>query len=244
MTESNELADEPAPTAEDEPDTAATEPKRTTGLRDQIRRQRTALLIIGAIALLIIGFGAGVLSAPDTGREAQPGPVDIGFAQDMSAHHTQAVEMAGMALTGTSDPAIRRLAYDILTTQQGQIGRMQGWLQVWDAPARGTDGYMSWMPMTGQHGHDGGLRKMPGMATPDELQQLRESHGDALDVLFLQLMLRHHQGGVSMLEYGAEHADTTEITVIAGQMLPTQLGESQLMTGMLADRGAEPLPMN
>ncbi|MEU1985509.1 DUF305 domain-containing protein [Nocardia sp. NPDC019395] len=222
----------------------------SAGWRAQLRAQRVPLLIIGAIALLVAGFGAGVLLAPDSADGDTPaGPVDIGFAQDMSAHHAQAVEMSGIALTGSTDPEVRRLAYDILTTQQSQIGRMQGWLQIWDAPARATGGYMAWMPQDEHagHGHDhgpAGMATMPGMASTDDLRRLRAAQGPELDTLFLQLMLRHHQGGVPMLEYGAEHAETTEIQTLAGQMLPAQAGESRLMTKMLTDRGAEPLPLN
>ncbi|NKY36951.1 DUF305 domain-containing protein [Nocardia speluncae] len=233
------------------PATEATEDRTqppAPGWRAQLRAQRVPLLIIGAITLLVLGFGAGVLLAPDTSGDDNPaGPVDIGFAQDMSAHHAQAVEMSGIALTGSDDPEVRRLAYDILTTQQSQIGRMQGWLQIWDAPARATGGYMAWMPQEEHagHGHDhggAGMAAMPGMATTDELRQLRAAQGPRQDTLFLQLMLRHHQGGVPMLEYGTEHADTTEIKTLSGQMLPAQEGESRLMTKMLADRGAQPLP--
>ncbi|WP_280399654.1 DUF305 domain-containing protein [Nocardia carnea] len=227
----------------------AGQPART-GWRAQLRAQRVPLLIIGAIALLVVGFGAGVLLAPDTtGDDTHAGPVDIGFAQDMSTHHQQAVEMSGIALNGSTDTDIRRLAYDILTTQQGQIGRMQGWLQMWDAPASATGGHMTWMPQDEHagHGHEhgaAGTATMPGMADADDLRRLRAARGQELDVLFLQLMLRHHQGGVPMLEYGAEHAETTEIHTLAGQMLPAQQGESRLMTKMLADRGAQPLPLN
>ncbi|GGL36375.1 DUF305 domain-containing protein [Nocardia jinanensis] len=239
-------------------DTSEAEPRPESGLRAQLRGQRTPLLIIAAIALLVIGFGAGVLLSPDDSGDSAPGPVDIGFAQDMSAHHTQAVEMSGIALLGSTDPAVQRLAYDILTTQQSQIGRMQGWLQMWGAPARGTDGYMGWMhdaQSADQHGgdghdHDSGMHEtgamaaMPGMASTEDIQRLRDARGTALDVLFLQLMLRHHEGGVPMLEYGAEHAGTGEISILAGQMLAAQQGEARLITDMLTARGGRPLPLN
>ncbi|WP_328391303.1 DUF305 domain-containing protein [Nocardia sp. NBC_00416] len=236
------------------PDPDATEAEARSGWREQLRGQRIALLIIAAIGLLVIGFGAGVLLSPDNSEDTPPGPVDIGFAQDMSAHHTQAVEMSGIALLGSTDPAVQRLAYDILTTQQSQIGRMQGWLQMWDAPARGTDGYMGWM-QSDEHGgdghdhgsgmhHTGSMAAMPGMASTEDIQRLRDARGAAQDVLFLQLMLRHHQGGVPMLEYGAEHADTGEIRILAGQMLAAQQGEARLITDMLTARGGQPLPLN
>ncbi|NUP29556.1 MAG: DUF305 domain-containing protein [Nocardia sp.] len=240
-----------------DPDTAAAEPRPESGLRAQLRGQRTPLLVIAAIALLVIGFGAGVLLSPDDSGGSAPGPVDIGFAQDMSAHHTQAVEMSGIALLGSTDPAVQRLAYDILTTQQSQIGRMQGWLQMWGAPARGSDGYMGWMhdeqsadAHGGHHEHGSGMQAtgamaaMPGMASTEDIQRLRTAKGAELDVLFLQLMLRHHEGGVPMLEYGAEHAETGEIGILAGQMLAAQQGEARLITDMLTARGGQPLPLN
>lgn len=232
------------------PEAGTPETGEPAGWRAQLRAQRVPLAIIGALALLVVGFGAGVLLAPDTGGDdLHAGPVDIGFAQDMSTHHQQAVEMSGIALNGSTDTDVRRLAYDILTTQQGQIGRMQGWLQMWDAPASATGGHMTWMPQDEHagHGHEhgtAGMSTMPGMASTDDLRRLRAARGQELDVLFLQLMLRHHQGGVPMLEYGAAHAETTEIETLAGQMLPAQQGESRLMTKMLADRGARPLALN
>ncbi|MFQ6393310.1 DUF305 domain-containing protein [Nocardia sp. KC 131] len=226
-------------------------------LSAQFRRQRTALVVIGAIGILLIGFAVGVLARIPLDRNAEPDPssVDIGFSQDMSAHHAQAVDMAGVALIGSTDNDVRRLAYDILTTQQAQLGRMQGWLQLWGEPMQNADGYMGWMTEpTGGHGHSGPastadhpmsgpMPTMPGMATNAEMTALRQATGPALDTMFLQLMLRHHQGGMSMIQYAAQHAETTAVRSFASTMETTQRGEAQLMTTMLATRGAPPLPV-
>lgn len=219
-----------------------------TGLRAQLRAQRTPLLVLAAIGLLVLGFAAGALvwTGADGDPDPTPGPVDIGFNQDMSAHHAQAVEMAGVALVRSTDPDVRRLAYDILTTQQSQLGRMQGWLQLWGAPARGADGYMGWMAghAHGDHTGHGAVSAMPGMAGATELAALRRAEGRALDVLFLQLMLRHHQGGLPMLQYAAEYAETTVVRGLAEKMSATQQGESRLITDMLTARGGSPIPLN
>nr|WP_281881130.1 DUF305 domain-containing protein [Nocardia sputorum] len=219
----------------------------------QLRRQRTALLALGIIGAMLIGFAIGVLARIplDGAKEPEPGPVDTGFSQDMSAHHAQAVEMAGVVLVRSTDTEVRRLAYDILTTQQSQIGRMQGWLQLWGEPAQGVDGFMGWMsePMDGHdHSgadmphHSGPVSTMPGMATPAELAALRQATSPKLDTMFLQLMLRHHRGGLPMIDYAAQHADTTAVRTLAETMATTQRGESDLMTTMLTARGAAPLP--
>lgn len=237
-----------AGTGADDRETAA-----ESGLGGQVRRQRTALLTLGIIGAILIGFAIGVLARiPLNGStEPDPGPVDVGFGQDMSAHHAQAVEMAGVLLVRSTDTEVRRLAYDILTTQQSQIGRMQGWLQLWGEPAQSVDGFMGWMaePMGGHdHSgadmphHSGPVSTMPGMATPAELAALRQATSPKLDTMFLQLMLRHHQGGLSMIDYAAQHADTTAVRTLAETMATTQRGESDLMTTMLTARGAAPLP--
>ncbi|WP_433756999.1 DUF305 domain-containing protein [Nocardia sp. CA-135398] len=232
-----------------EPDVASD----STGLGAQARRQRTPLLVLGAIGVLLIGFAVGVLARLplDSNSEPDPGAVDIGFSQDMSAHHAQAVEMAGVALIGSTDNDVRRLAYDILTTQQGQIGRMQGWLQMWGKPNQNVDGYMGWMTEPAGHSHSGAdhamsgpTASMPGMATTAELTALRQATGPALDTMFLQLMLRHHQGGLEMIKYAAQHAETTAVRTLASTMATTQQGEAQLITTMLTARNATPLPQN
>ena len=62
--------------------------------------------------------------------------MDVGFAQDMSVHHQQAVQMASWERDHTTDPALKQLAFDIETTQLQQIGRMQGWLGLWGVARR------------------------------------------------------------------------------------------------------------
>lgn len=219
--------------------------------------QRTALLVLGLIGAIAIGFAIGFLvRIPFGDNDSAPAPdsVDVGFAQDMSVHHGQAVEMATVAMTNTTDPAIKNLAFDILTTQQNQIGQMQGWLSIWGRSPLPNDGYMAWMGDDSASGHDhggmtgmahgGSMQKMPGMASSEDMSALRQARGPALDTLFLQLMLRHHQGGLQMMQYADQHADEAVVRDLAQTMVDTQQSESALMTQMLSQRGAAPLPMN
>jgi uncharacterized protein (DUF305 family) len=200
------------------------------------------LLLLGAAAGLLVGLpGATATSSPAADS------VDVGFAQDMSAHHQQAVQMASWERDHTTDPALRQLAFDIETTQLQQIGQMQGWLALWGAPTDAPGGkHMTWMAPAG-HSHAaataGGVETMPGMASSDQLRALRAATGPQLDVLFLQLMLRHHLGGVGMLQYGADHASVPEVRNLAAQMLSSQTSESEYMTQLLSARGGTPLPL-
>jgi uncharacterized protein (DUF305 family) len=83
---------------------------------------------------------------------------------------------------------------------------------------------------------------MPGMASPAELKRLRTASGAPFDVLFLQLMLRHHQGGLPMARYAAEHAKTPQVRNLAQQIAASQGSEAEYLTQLLAQRGAQPLP--
>jgi len=215
-----------------------------------------ALLTVAAVAVgFLAGFLARVPFEDSAPAAPEAGSVDVGFAQDMIVHHDQGVEMAAVAIANSDDDRIRNIAYDILTTQQNQIGQMQGWLSLWGQPLLPTGEYMTWMTESGGHDHGGhgtatnaegasDSHLMPGMATSEDLANLRAARGPELDVLFLQLMLRHHEGGLPMMEYGEQYASTAAVRNLAGTMVATQQGESDLMRTLLAERGAEPLPLN
>lgn len=198
-----------------------------------------------AVSLLAAGGALAVIFHLGQDRQQAPaeGSVDVGFARDMSAHHQQASQMASFVRAHSTDPAVQLLAFDIDTTQLTQIGQMQGMLLSWGRPLYGGEA-MSWMPQ--DSGHDSHMSNglMPGMATPDEMATLKSLSGTSLDIYFLQLMLRHHIGGLPMAEYAATHAQTKAVRDIALGMAKAQAKEIILMEQMLRDRGAAPLPMN
>jgi uncharacterized protein (DUF305 family) len=205
---------------------------------------RTALLAVIAVALVLLGGGLAV--ALGIGRTEVPAAdsVDAGFSRDMARHHLQGVEMANLALDRSDDPAVRGLAFDISATQTNQTGRMQGWLSLWGLQPTGGD-TMAWMSdSTGGHaGHSmGGNGLMPGMATEDELANLRTLSGADFDVEFLRLMIRHHQGGEGMAEFAVEHAAHQAVRDLAGSIVESQSAETTLMASMLSERGGTPLP--
>ncbi|MFR9729600.1 DUF305 domain-containing protein [Saccharopolyspora sp. MS10] len=209
---------------------------------------RVVIAVGAALALLLLGGALGLLLATP-GQDSRPGPsaVDIGFAQDMTTHHQQAVTMATLARERGADVAVRQLAFDIETNQRDQIGRMRGWLGLWGEPGSPSGPPMGWMRESGhQHGAapgTGASATMPGMASTAELDRLRGLEGPAFDSYFLQLMLRHHEGGAPMARYGSEHAELAPVRGLAANMLGSQASESRLMRGMLGDRGVAPLPL-
>src|SRR5436190_1931745 len=87
-----------------------------------------------------------------------------------------------------------------------------------------------------------GSPRMIGMASETELDALRHAEGHDAEVLFLQLMIRHHEGGVLMAQDVLEQSHRNEVVTLARSVASGQTGEIKAMTTMLRDRGAEPLP--
>ena len=220
---------------------------------------RVLVLTAAALAILLLGAAVGLLiKLPGGGSSDTPGPgsVEVGFAQDMSLHHQQAVTMANWARDHTQDPQVKQLAFDIESTQEDQAGRMRGWLMLWGQPEQSPTGrYMAWMAgpsdgMAGMPGMNGdqmpsnGVDHMPGYATNAEIAKLQSLSGPDMDAYFLQLMMRHHLGGAPMAQFAATHATVPAVRVLAENMQASQNAEVDLMKQMMAAKSIQPLPMN
>jgi uncharacterized protein (DUF305 family) len=207
----------------------------------QSRALRLVLLSIIAIAVLVMAGTAGFVLRGSGGTTPPPPPtnsVDAGFARDMSTHHTQAVTMAGYERDNTTNPSMKLLAFDIETEQEFQVGQMQGWLDSWGL-SRNAPTEMAWM---GGHTALPANALMPGMATPAQMTLLEKSHGKALDILFLQLMIHHHQGGLEMAQYAEQHAVEPYVAQLATDMYAQQSGELITMEQALRKLGGQALP--
>jgi uncharacterized protein (DUF305 family) len=189
------------------------------------------------VALVVIAGTAGWLLRGSGSDNPAASSVDAGFARDMSVHHIQAVTMAGIERDNTSSASMRILAADIETEQQFQVGEMQGWLDTWNL-SRNSAHPMAWM------GHADAVHNglMPGMATDAQMKQLVALHGTALDILFLQLMIHHHEGGLPMARYAAAHASEPYVRDLASAMVTAQSNELIAMEQQLRKLGGKPLP--
>jgi uncharacterized protein (DUF305 family) len=201
------------------------------------RRRAITLGALAAVFALLIGYGAGWLT-PSLRAPGDNSP-EAGFARDMSTHHAQAVTMAMMAYPKATNPEVRQLAYDIALTQQGQIGVMQTWLKDWHLEPTGSRPKMAWMPDGAQELSPDGL--MPGMATDAQLQQLDAAKGKQVDILFCQLMLRHHLGGIHMIDELLPLTHNKEVRDLAQTMKNNQQGEVVQFQSLLSQLGAQPL---
>ena len=188
----------------------------------------------GRIAVLVLAcaFLAGAVGYLVGDRTSGPpdSDVDTGFLQDMATHHDQAVTMASLATASASDPLVRDLAREVLIEQRYELGLMDAYLQARDEQRGEEDRQvMAWM------GQPHALADMPGYASPEQLDELREADPDEQNELFLELMIAHHQGGVSMAEYAARHAEDPQVRRIAEIMADVQTQEIREYELILAD---------
>jgi len=201
------------------------------------RWARLLLAGLAAVVALALTYAAGVYSAPLFGPgEDSP---EAGFARDMSTHHAQAVEMAMLAYQKATNAEVRHEGYDIATSQQSQIGTMKAWLDEWQVSRTSDKPAMSWMPGgSAELTPDG---RMPGMASDQELTRLNTLQGKDFDILFCQLMIRHHLGGVHMAEAILKATDDPDVVTLATSIKEGQQKEINIFNNLLAQMGAKPL---
>ncbi len=209
----------------------------TTGGEPRALPPWWAVLLV-AVGVVALAFAIGRFSTfgAAAGTPGTDSP-EAGFARDMQVHHGQAVEMAMDIYRTTDDPDIRVLAYDIATAQSAQKGEFFDWLVKWGLPQSGGP-LMAWMADS-SHTHGGGptasdeeLRAEMGMATPDELTALREATGRDADCLFLELMIRHHEGALPMAQALVQLGTDGRALQVANGVIATQSAEIDLMRSL------------
>ncbi|HEY0449042.1 DUF305 domain-containing protein [Actinophytocola sp.] len=160
-------------------------------------------------------------------QEEAPNDADVTFVQDMIVHHAQALEMTALVPDRAVRADVKGMASRIADTQQPEIDMLNRWLERYDKP----------VVVPGQHGGHGGATQhadMPGMATDEQLATLRGAHGEVFDTLFLQLMVAHHKGALTMVEGVRKAGVNVRVQEIADDVAVTQTDEIHRMEGMLA----------
>ena len=184
--------------------------------------------VLLALFTVLVGLvAAALLLAPQPPAEDS---ASVGFARDMSRHHSQAVAMAETLRDRTDDPELRSLTQDIALTQQAQIGMMTAWLDEWGYSQTDSGPRMAWMgePTT---------ELMPGMATPEQVRELSVLPVAEAEDQFLALMVAHHAGGVAMAEGGVALAEEPQVVVLAGGIAAAQASEIEYLQSLRTARG-------
>jgi uncharacterized protein (DUF305 family) len=161
-------------------------------------------------------------------------PADVKFMQGMIHHHAQAIDMSELLKTRTGSEDMKKLALRIQVSQRDEIKMMQGWLRSHGQEA--PDPHAMHMPGMIMPGMDHGPM-MAGMLTPEEMTHLAGLKGPAFDRYFLEGMIKHHGGAITMVKelFAAPGAaqDST-IYAFASDVVADQQMEIDRMSGMLA----------
>lgn len=157
---------------------------------------------------------------------------DVKFMQGMISHHRQAMEMSALVEGRTSRDTMELMAQRIALSQEDEIAMMQDWLEDRDLM----------VPMMGAHTMADG-EMMAGMATPEEMEELASLSGAAFDTLFLQLMIAHHKGALTMVDDLLAQRGSAQDSVLfafTSDVTADQASEIDRMNSMLAGFSPDP----
>ena len=147
--------------------------------------------------------------------------------QGMISHHTQALAMTALLPSRTAREDMRLLARRIELSQADEIAAMRRWLEVHGETAPDSQAH---------HDHDGAL--MPGMLTPEEMGRLEAATGAQFDRLFLESMIKHHDGALFMVNElfaTAGAGEEPDIFAFASDVDADQRSEIDRMSAMLLE---------
>ncbi|MGW7683830.1 DUF305 domain-containing protein [Kribbella sp. NPDC054772] len=168
----------------------------------------------------------GSPSTPVATSAAAFNDADVAFATQMIPHHQQAVEMADLALRKATTADVKTLATAIKAAQDPEIKQMSGWLTTWGKPVP-TPGERSGHDMSGS---------MAGMMTPEEMSDLDKASGTMFDRMWVDMMIRHHQGAVTMAkteQTGGQDAPSIALAKKIQAAQTTEIATMQRLLGRL-----------
>jgi uncharacterized protein (DUF305 family) len=157
---------------------------------------------------------------------------DVKFMQGMISHHAQAIEMTQLLASRSGRDLMQRLARRIELSQEDEIVMMQEWLSSRGQVVTELDAHHApeWEPM-------------PGMLTEQEMDRLEQAQAVEFDQLFLELMIKHHRGALTMVDTllaqrGA--AQESQLFAFTSDITSDQAMEIDRMDAMLADLSPDP----
>lgn len=188
----------------------------------------SGLMLASAVLLGACGGNdsmPGMSSSAPSSAEAEAGhnADDVTFAQQMIPHHSQALDMAKLVPSRSTNPKVLDLASRIEKAQDPEIQQMHGWLSTWSAGMPG----MSSESMPGMSG------SMPGMMSDADLKQLGAAKGAEFDKMWLDMMIKHHQGAIDMAKTELTKGGNADAKALAQKIIDAQQAEITEMRGLL-----------
>jgi uncharacterized protein (DUF305 family) len=203
-----------------------------------LRTSATALTTVVALGLTAACGDDADSGSPSASRTASNGDVfndaDVAFATDMIPHHAQAIQMVTLTDTRTLDPAVAQLAANIRAAQSPEVETMVDWLTAWgeEVPETSLDhshGDHDLDEMPDMSGED-----MPGMMSPDEMQELSQAPDTEFRDQWLRMMKEHHEGAVEMARTEIAEGAFPDAVALARSIITTQEREIDEIDQLLA----------
>lgn len=174
-------------------------------------------VLVAAMAFLAgaIGFVIGERSNGDP-----LSAVDVGFMQDMGFHHDQAIEMSLLLQDKEDlDPALGSFGTEIIIGQRYEQGVFSALLDRWGHSSDPGDTAMEWM------GQGMPTAEMEGLATPEQIEELKAAEGEEAAALWIALMSEHHLAGLHMADHAARYGSDDTVVNLATAMVRYQRSE-------------------
>lgn len=165
------------------------------------------------------GGSAPTVAPSDASKVVPPPPNDADrqYVSMMIVHHEQALAMTRFAPDRAENATVKGLADRIRYSQEPEIGAMKQWQRTNNA--------------VGAHGDHG---SMPGMATQDQLNALGAARGKDFDRMFLDLMIKHHEGAIKMATDVKASGTNVQVEEMADDVIAVQADEINRMKALLS----------
>ena len=180
-----------------------------------------ALLLVSTVGLAGCGDDSDLGSMPGTQHGDKPtnpagehNDADVAFSGHMILHHQQAVQMADIAGWQATNAGTKKLATAIKAAQEPEMRQMSAWLTGWGKP----------VPSPSHGGHEM-EDSIPGMMTEDEMHAMGQAEGPEFDRMWIQMMIKHHQGAVAMAKTERASGKNSDAIALAKKIETAQTAD-------------------
>ncbi|WP_082981141.1 DUF305 domain-containing protein [Mycolicibacter heraklionensis] len=186
---------------------------------------RSVLTVVVAAIVSVAAGGCHHASTPapesssSAAGMASGSPADVRFLEDMVIHHQQSLELAAMVYSQSGNPALVAFADQSATQQRTELQGCQAQLLQWEVP--------------GGRSEQDRAADIPGMVDKAVIDKLHSLRGPAFDTLWLQTMIAHQRGAITLAQNQIQHGESPEAISIAQSLLPFQQAEINQMNQLL-----------
>jgi uncharacterized protein (DUF305 family) len=181
---------------------------------------RVAAVLAALVTAVVVSActdGSGPEHADQATSAVSHNAADVMFAQNMIPHHEQALELAAMVPTNTTNADLFVMAKHITADQRPEIRMLTGWLQQWGEAVP---------PVMAGHG---GMA-VDGMVDPATMDKLKSLSGAEFDTLWVSSMIGHHQGAITMAQAEIAHGQNPDAVTLAKLIVTEQRNDIANMT--------------